>query len=226
MARSRIEGLLASFPKLITAGNQHTYVENEAVRYIYQPLEDLYLVLITNKYSNILQDIDTLHLFARTVSEYCRSLKESEILHNAYDLIYAFDEIVALGYRENVNVAQIRTFTEMYSNEEQLQEVLQKNKERDAKENAKLKAKQLDVQRREQAKKNALNTVQSGWNTIRASGSGAGAVNMGGVSSAAAVASHMTRPLLGSSNTSPFGSQNLDTQSTLVVLLFIQINAE
>ena len=56
MSRPRIEGLLASFPKLIGAGTgQHTYVETEAVRYIYQPLEDLYLVLITNKQSNILQ---------------------------------------------------------------------------------------------------------------------------------------------------------------------------
>ena len=105
---------------------QHTYVETDACRYIYQPLEDLYLVLITNKQSNILQDIDTLHLFARTVSEYCRSLRESEIIRNAYELLMAFDEIIALGYRENVTVAQIRTITEMDSHEEKLQEMLQK----------------------------------------------------------------------------------------------------
>ena len=42
------------------------------------------------------------------------------IVDNAFSLIFAFDEIVALGYRESVNLAQIRTFTEMDSHEEKL----------------------------------------------------------------------------------------------------------
>ena len=65
-------------------------------------------------------------MFARTVSEYCRSLKEHEIARNAYELICAFDEIVSLGTVDCVNVGQIRTFTEMDSHEEKLQEMLQK----------------------------------------------------------------------------------------------------
>ena len=47
-------------------------------------------------------------------------MEESEVVENAYSLIFAFDEIVALGYRENVNLAQIRTFTEMDSHEEKV----------------------------------------------------------------------------------------------------------
>jgi hypothetical protein len=55
MPRSRIDGLLASFPKLIPANSQHTTVETADVRFVYQPFEELYVLLITNKGSNILQ---------------------------------------------------------------------------------------------------------------------------------------------------------------------------
>ena len=47
-------------------------------------------------------------------------MEEAEILDQAFQLIFAFDEIVALGYRESVNLAQIRTFTEMDSHEEKV----------------------------------------------------------------------------------------------------------
>lgn len=47
-------------------------------------------------------------------------MEESEITENAFNLIFAFDEIVALGYRESVNLAQIRTYVEMDSHEEKV----------------------------------------------------------------------------------------------------------
>ena len=47
-------------------------------------------------------------------------MDETEIIDQAFPLIFAFDEIVALGYRESVNLAQIRTFTEMDSHEEKV----------------------------------------------------------------------------------------------------------
>lgn len=59
-------------------------------------------------------------LSSMQIPEYCRVLEESEISEHCFDLIFAFDEIVALGYRENVNLAQIRTFTEMDSHEEKV----------------------------------------------------------------------------------------------------------
>ena len=124
MSRARIESLLASFPKLIPAGSQHTSIETPEVRYVYQPLEDLYILLITNKASNILQDIDTLHLFARVVSDLCRSCEEREILRNAFELLGAFDEIVSLGYREQINLMQVKNVLEMESHEEKIQEII------------------------------------------------------------------------------------------------------
>ncbi len=68
MSRIRIEGLLAAFPKLVGSGKQHTYVETENVRYVYQPMETLFLLLVTNKQSNILEDLETLRLISKLVS--------------------------------------------------------------------------------------------------------------------------------------------------------------
>ena len=124
MQRSRIEALLASFPKLADSGTQHTTVEQDNVRYVYQPLDELYMVLITNRQSNILQDIDSLHLFAQVVSSICKSLDEREILRNAFELLSAFDELVTLGYRENLTLTQIKTFLEMESHEERIQDII------------------------------------------------------------------------------------------------------
>lgn len=124
MRRSRLETLLLSFPKLADSGTQHTTVEQDNVRFVYQPLDELYMVLITNRQSNILQDIDSLHLFAQVVTSTCKSLDEREILKNAYELLSAFDELVTLGYRENLTISQIKTFLEMESHEERIQEII------------------------------------------------------------------------------------------------------
>ncbi|KAI6138521.1 hypothetical protein BKA82DRAFT_4236869 [Pisolithus tinctorius] len=155
MTRTRIESLLASFPKLIPTNSQHTSVETSEVRYVYQPLEDLYILLITNKASNILQDIETLHLFARVVADMCKSPDEREIHRVAFELLSAFDEIVSLGYREQVSLTQVRSILEMESHEEKIQEIIARNKEAEAKEELKRRARQLEMQRREQQKRAA-----------------------------------------------------------------------
>ncbi|KAF7356589.1 Copper P-type ATPase [Mycena venus] len=146
------------------SSTQHTLIETPDVRYVYQPLEDLYILLITNKASNILQDIDTLHLLARVVSDMCRSAAESEVITRAFELIGAFDEVVGLGYREGaVGLVQVRNALEMESHEEKIAIIIAKNKEAEAKEELKRRAKQLEQQRREQQRRTAGTTP--GFNT-------------------------------------------------------------
>ncbi|KAG2237189.1 hypothetical protein BDF21DRAFT_356700 [Thamnidium elegans] len=181
MQRSRIEGLLASFPKLTSAGQQHTTVETEHVRFVYQPLDDLFMVLITNRQSNILQDIESLHLFARVVTDLCRSCDEAQILRNSFELLCAFDEIISVGYRENVNLSQVKSSIEMESHEERIQEIIAKNKEQEAKEELKRKAKQFEMQRKE-AQKRGQGFMQGNFNTNGGGGGGGNYGNSGAYS--------------------------------------------
>ncbi|XP_067826962.1 coatomer subunit delta isoform X1 [Heptranchias perlo] len=175
MTRTRIEGLLAAFPKLMNTGKQHTFVETESVRYVYQPLEKLYMVLITTKNSNILEDLETLRLFSRVIPEYCRVLEESEISEHCFDLIFAFDEIVALGYRENVNLAQIRTFTEMDSHEEKVFRAVRETQEREAKAEMRRKAKELQQARRDAERQGKKAPGFGGFGSGGVSGGGSAA---------------------------------------------------
>ena len=71
ISRVRIEGLLTAFPKLIQPNSEHTFVETDSVRYVYTPMELLYLVLVTTKSSNIVEDLDTLQMISRVV---CKSI--------------------------------------------------------------------------------------------------------------------------------------------------------
>ncbi|KAK8567772.1 hypothetical protein V6N12_006345 [Hibiscus sabdariffa] len=144
MTRIRIEGLLAAFPKLVGTGKQHTYVETENVRYVYHPIEALYLLLVTNKQSNILEDLETLRLLSKLVPEYCYSLDEEGICKTAFELIFAFDEVICLGHKENVTVAQVKQYCEMESHEEKLHKLVLQSKINETKDVMKRKASEID----------------------------------------------------------------------------------
>ncbi|XP_055298175.1 coatomer subunit delta [Sitodiplosis mosellana] len=198
MTKARIEGLLAAFPKLITSGKQHTFVESDSVRYVYQPMEKLYMVLITTKTSNILEDLETLRLFSKVIPEYCRNLDEKDISENAFNLIFAFDEIVALGYRESVNLGQIKTFVEMDSHEEKVYLAVRQTQEREAKQKMREKAKELQRQRLE-ASKRGVSLGRGGSSSSSSFGGGISSGGFGSISSS----SSLSQPSVGIGETAP-----------------------
>lgn len=148
MTRIRVEGLLGAFSKLADSGKDHTFVETESVRYVYQPMESLNLVVITNKASNILEDLETLRLLAKVVQDCCEiQVSEENVLKHAFDIIFAFDEVISFGYRESVTLSQIKTYTEMDSHEERLHQMVEASKMNEAREMAKKKQMELAKQR-------------------------------------------------------------------------------
>ena len=48
---------------------------------------------MTNKASNILEDLETLRLLAKVVPEYVPSLDEEGVSQAAFELLFAFDEV-------------------------------------------------------------------------------------------------------------------------------------
>jgi len=136
MSRIRIEGLLTAFPKLVGTEKEHTYVETSSVRYVYQPVEQLYVMLVTTKMSNIVEDLETLRLLAKIVQEHSPqydSISEKAVNDTAFEIIQAFDEVIDWGgYRENVNLDQVAQFTTMFSNEELLAKRMEEMKVKEA----------------------------------------------------------------------------------------------
>lgn len=153
MTRSKVEALYAAFPRLIQKGKQHTVLETNENRYIYQPINDFYSVIITDKQSNILEDTKTLRLLVGAINEYASSGKglvsEESISRSRFDLLFVFDEIVnIMGRRQIDNLAQLRTVMDMKSEEEEAFMESLTRKEKEAKAKSAEKAKELDQQRR------------------------------------------------------------------------------
>ena len=94
----------------------------------------LYLLLVTNKSSNILEDLETLRLLSKVLPEFVAPpVDEESVGLAAFHLIFAFDEVISLGYKENVTVGQVKQNTEMESHEEKLHKMIIASKVSDTK---------------------------------------------------------------------------------------------
>lgn len=127
------------------------------------------MLLITNKSSNIIEDLDTLHIMAKLVPIYCISLEEKYIKKFAFELIFALDEVISAGHKEKVSVSRIKTLTEMDSHEEKIHDIVERNQQRNANETAKQKMKEIQSQKKLGAKMGGM-----GYNSGMGSGSGSG----------------------------------------------------
>ncbi|GAB5365294.1 hypothetical protein AAMO2058_001045300 [Amorphochlora amoebiformis] len=153
MKRIRIEGLLAGFTKLVGKGKkEHSLIETDEVRYVYQPLEGLYVLIITNPQSNIMEDLDTLRLLSKLIPQYCEGTSEADVAGHTFELIFAFDEVVNNGFKEYVTLQQVKTYTTMDSHEERIQNIILHSKMSEAKEEARSKAKAIEIRKRDRMK--------------------------------------------------------------------------
>jgi hypothetical protein len=144
------------------------------VRYLYQALDALHVVLITTKASNILEDLDTLHLVAKLVPDTCRGTAEDDVVRCCFELVFALDEVVSMGYKEKLALPQIRTFIEMDSHEERIAELVEKNKMKDVAAESKRKQKEIKSTKAMGGMGGGMGGGGSGAPMGRASSSGGG----------------------------------------------------
>jgi hypothetical protein len=150
ITKMKLEEYMANFPKLIeqSQGKQCNFIETDSIRYVYQPMEKLFLVLITSKQSNIIEDIEVIRQMQQVIVSQCQtqSVDEKTVAKRAIDLILCFDDIISNGLRESVTNSQIESYIHMDSTDEKIHQKQQMIKEHEMKEHAK-------IQQREIAKK-------------------------------------------------------------------------
>lgn len=72
------------------------------------------------------------------------SLDEEGIGNAVFELVFAFDEVISLGHKESVTVAQVKQYCEMESHEEKLHKLVMQSKINDTKDVMKRKANEID----------------------------------------------------------------------------------
>ena len=125
MLFGRLETLLNGFPRLLKSGQQHTFIEVDSLRYIYHPLEDYYIILLTNRSSNIISDMKTMSLCSAAASQILKGKEQKEFSEDdCFQLILSFDEISSRLGTSVINQEALNDVLMMESNEEAVQEAI------------------------------------------------------------------------------------------------------
>ncbi|CDU17926.1 hypothetical protein YYC_04448 [Plasmodium yoelii 17X] len=158
ISKCDLDSLAIPFHNLIERErSDHTYIETEKVRYVYQPLDNIYIFLITNINSNIIEDLEIIKVLSQIIQDICQgNINESTILKKCFTIIFYIDELIKNGVREIVNTNQIKAYIEMESHEEKLQTLIRENKEKEEKERRKFIASKLEKDRQKKNKSNSI----------------------------------------------------------------------
>ena len=149
ISRMDLEEYIVQFSRGVDSCKEITHFESDKVRYIFIPIDSLYLILITTKNSNIIEDTEILKLIYRLIQDLCGQINSESIVKNAFEIMLGIDDIVSLGYRNSVTLGQIKQYLQMESIEEQ--EFKRKKREQEEKVQRELaeKGREFDKQRRE-----------------------------------------------------------------------------
>ena len=55
-----------------------------------------------------MEDLETLRLLSKVIPEYASPVDEERVAKSAFEMIFAFDEVISMGHKENISFAQVR----------------------------------------------------------------------------------------------------------------------
>ena len=159
ISRMDLEEYIVQFSRGVDSCKEITHFESDKVRYIFIPIDTFYLILITTKNSNIIEDTEILKLIYRLIQDLCDSISQESIVKNAFEIMLGIDDIVSLGYRNSVNLGQIKQYLQMESAEEKEFKRKKEEQELAVQKALEEKGREFDKQRRE--KKFNSNAISS-----------------------------------------------------------------
>jgi hypothetical protein len=149
MSRMELEEHVVYFTRNVETCKETSTFESQKTRYIFIPIENLYFILLTEKDSNLIEDLEILRLIYRLIQDICGTINDQNIVENAFGLILGVDDIVNMGYREATSIAQIKQSMLMDSQDEKEFRKIQDQKENLVKKEMQAKAKEFEKMRRE-----------------------------------------------------------------------------
>ena len=163
LSKAKLDTFVSQFFSKLNVADQSTLIQGESVNFLFKPLDSsFFMILITTKDSNIVSDIQSLNLAAHILSDTCHPLSLESIEKNAFEIVFAIDEVFPLLLIKEIPTASnVLSHLAMDSANEKVEELITKDKEKEAKLKAKEKIKQLDLQRREAAKKASISGTSS-----------------------------------------------------------------
>ena len=159
ISRMDLEEYIIQFSRGVDSCKEITHFESDKVRYIFIPIDTFYLILITTKNSNIIEDTEILKLIYRLIQDLCNSINQESIVENAFEIMLGIDDIVSLGYRNSVNLGQIKQYLQMESAEEK--EFKRKKEEQELAVQKALEEKGREFDRQRKEKKFNSNAISS-----------------------------------------------------------------
>ncbi len=94
ISRMDLEEYIVQFSRGVDSCKEITHFESDKVRYIFIPIESLYLILITTKNSNIIEDTEILKLIYRLIQDLCCQINSDSLLKNSFEIMLGIDDIV------------------------------------------------------------------------------------------------------------------------------------